>query len=308
MERKIVKIGGSYYIALPTKWVRQLNLSENDRVYLNVESDGRIIVTARPEVRESKYYVKNIDLAEREIVSAYLAGYDLIEVRGVGRLPLDLKKKIENLTRKLAGLEIVEDTVDRIVLQCFKTYNVHLTGLVRRMEIIVKSMVSDSLACLVSGDREVAEDIKRRDEIVDRIYMLIVRTLRKALRNYELLSAIMGRGITLVELLDLRIYVRVLEEIADNAERIANLIKSGVKLLENEIRTLNTVKRRISGVFDSVIEAFREHDIVKVERCLESIKALREKISVFNRRTQLYEALANILDLLADICDLTFKL
>ena len=46
--RSVVKFGGGHAVILPAKWVRDLNISKGDRVYMRATQDGELVI--RPPV------------------------------------------------------------------------------------------------------------------------------------------------------------------------------------------------------------------------------------------------------------------
>ena len=83
--RKVQQTGGStYIISLPKQWAEKMGIKTGVRVSLQAQPDGKLLIDPMLEGRTIK--TKRIDITgcgvkslERDIVSAYLYGYDRIE-------------------------------------------------------------------------------------------------------------------------------------------------------------------------------------------------------------------------------------
>ena len=83
--RKVQQTGGStYIISLPKQWAEKMGIKTGVRVSLQAQPDGKLLIDPILEGRAIK--TKRIDVSgcgvkslERDIISAYLYGYDRIE-------------------------------------------------------------------------------------------------------------------------------------------------------------------------------------------------------------------------------------
>jgi len=216
--RNIVKIGGSYYVALPKKWVKEYNIDKTRMLNLEFREDGVLEITPL----ETKYHEQKVKriivspLLKRNIVAAYLRGFEVIEIDIKGHDVERVVSMIEDLQKILIGMEIVEETKRKVVLQCFTTSDYNLESLLYRMDSISRSMYTDAVKAFEDGNVNLAESVRRRDDNLDRIYFLTVRTIRSKMVN-PLIS-----GEERLVLLDYRLLARDLEEIGDLGEEIAS--------------------------------------------------------------------------------------
>jgi phosphate uptake regulator len=90
----------------------------------------------------------------------------------------------------------------------------------RRLHIIIASMLDVSIKALVEGRHELASEVGHMEEESDRIYWLIVRQLLLAIRDRSVGTKI---GIeSPVHIAGNRVVAKTLEEMADSAENVAN--------------------------------------------------------------------------------------
>jgi len=238
-------VGNSYYVSLPKEWVTAHGFRQGDLVPLELSEEGVIVI--RP-LRLSGRRTPRVRVIEgvrdpfREIVRAYLAGYEVIEVRRLGE---PLKKSLDRLLRLLVGLEIVEEGVDRAVLQCFIREDYDVRQVLARMDSLSRSMYVDAAVGLEQQDSSLLESVVARDDKLDRLYFLAVRLLRSSS-----LSPVLDSHERMF-LVDARLVAKILEEIGDEAERMSmarigegRKIKGIVKLAKAIARCQEVVVER----------------------------------------------------------------
>ena len=127
-SRKIQKVGAATLtISLPKDWVTQRNLKKGDQVFIVEEGDSlRILPGPAMEERKRKWetYVIDADLCdepgilERIIVGNYVLGRQKVIVRSATRLRSEHVEEVRRTSKKLMGLGIIEETGNKITLQC----------------------------------------------------------------------------------------------------------------------------------------------------------------------------------------------
>jgi len=229
-HRKLQKVGhSSISVSLPRKWVKEMNLKRGDAVLVVPENDGSLKIfpsdTLEQEQRVEEY-ICNSDLCddpkmlERIIVGSYILGRDLFSVISSERMRSEHIEEVRGIISKLIGLGIVEETSDRIVLQCsVDPRKFHLDMLLRRLSIISLTIVEEAVQALVDFDASLARDAMKREDEADMMYLLAMRLLISAQRRRDVAEEI---GLTdPLHILYFGLMLRYLELIADYAEDIA---------------------------------------------------------------------------------------
>ena len=236
--RRLVKIGNSVYVSLPRGWVESRGLRSGSVVMAEIVEGGLLLRPFGDENREVR--VKRVEKGGvRDIVKAYLAGYDVIEVE---KPASDLLKGgLERLLKLLVGLEVVEESGSRLVLQCFVRGEYDVKGVLLRMDSLSRSMYVDAAAALESGDTAVLESVRARDDKLDRLYFLAVRLIRSAIQSPEVGAQ------TRLFLLDARLAAKVLEEIGDEAERMT---------YSEPVKGLAEAAKKIAEYQEAVVASF----------------------------------------------------
>ncbi|OYT51390.1 hypothetical protein B6U66_04085 [Candidatus Bathyarchaeota archaeon ex4484_135] len=224
---------------------------------------------------------KSPDQVEWALIGAYLIGYDTMVVVDEEMRP-EVKSAVRKAVRGLAGLEIVDEDSKRIVVDCLVDPSaVAPRTLLARKNAITISMHSDALKALMEGDGKLAEMVVDRDEEVDRLYFLMVRLLRTAIRDIKLANRF---GLTPVDCLDYRMAAKLVEFIGDHAVDMARLaleVPSGLDL--SPLREgLEEARRYLREMQESAVMAFLSKKgelVVKVKEELRAdISAILEDI------------------------------
>ncbi len=229
-SRKVQKVGYSTLsVSIPSNWVKEVGLKHGDTVFWDEEQDGSLklfpgkLVKSREEVQE---YICNCDLCddpkmlERIIVGSYILGRDLFSIISSERMRSEHIEEIRGIMHKLVGLGIVEETADRITLQCsVDPRKFKLDMLLRRLSVISLTIVEEAVQALVDQDESLAKDAMKREDEADMMFLLAMRLLISAQRRKEVADAI-GLQDPL-HILYYGLMLRYLELIADYAEDIA---------------------------------------------------------------------------------------
>lgn len=256
--RKVQRVGYSTLtVSLPRDWVEDVKLKAGDIVSIKREDDGslKLIPGTEHKREEIKNCVVNADLCNsnnlltRVITGNYILGHDTIQIVAKDELKRNHLEEIRATTQRLTGLSIVEQTLKQITLQSFvDPTRFPIYGLMRRLHIIISSMVDASVKALVERRPELATEVSHMEEESDRIYWLIVRQLLLAIRDRSVGSKI---GIeSPLHIPGNRVVAKTLEEMADAAENIA---KEVLALEEHDIAS-DTILNEISKFSNQVIK------------------------------------------------------
>src|SRR3990167_8755448 len=177
--RKLMAFGNSSFIvSVPKAWVEKNRLKKGD-VLIVEQKPNEIILSAKDEGERRKFNEvtvnpdgKTFDEFKTEITSLYVNNYDIITVVNV-KDPAAVKE----IFRYLVGMEVVEETASKIVAKdLLDIQEVSLENIVRRVDIIIRSMMTDCMEL----NPENAESVIGRDKEVNRLSLLGFRTARAA--------------------------------------------------------------------------------------------------------------------------------
>lgn len=231
-KRRVQKTGSSsFIITLPKDWVDAIKLKSGD--YVIVEKLGNKLVITPPAAEPARLKAtlnvySGVDKAQilRMLLAAYISGYNIISLVFDKNIPnlAPLVSEIKNLARiKLAGIEVIEETSNTITFKVLlNLQELPFISAVRRLHLIVSSMLNDVLNMLKTRDLSIAQMVIQRDDEADRFHHLLVRELATALIDIKVQYELGFSNVT--EILSYRVIVRNLERIADHAANIAKRV------------------------------------------------------------------------------------
>lgn len=277
--RKVQKTGGdSFVVSLPKSWVNDVGLRAKDPVVVLVQPDSSLLIIPRRDIRanlksEASLEAQGLDkdFLLRHFISYYLAGYDTIRIV-LGRGDSSLKAFIrEGIRSKLVGVEIIEESSAGILTQCLSGYvDLPLKKAFERMAIIAAGMLTDSVAVLQGGGKDLADEVIERDDEVDRFYHFLLRQLNIAVRDRTVIQEI---GLTSSrDCLGYRLAVKSVERVADHAASIAAQAENLLALPEAATKKIQEMTAISRKVFDSSVSSLVRLDSKAAEEAIAKSK------------------------------------
>ena len=276
--RKVQITGGStYVISLPKKWVNTVDLKPKDQVALIPQADMSLLLVPRERVRPKEISEAMLDGSAMtspkdiitDFIAHYLVGCDIIRVKLKNARHRSLLR--DSIRQKLIGVEIMEESADEIVAQCLLGYvELPLNSALRRMHILMAFMFKDAIEALKNNDQALAEEVVRRDDEVDRLYLFIVRQLKAAVSNRSLIEEI---GLSNQrDCLGYRLIVKSVERSADHAARIAREISTLATPLNSEaIEGLISMSVLAHEIQEDSMKALYKYDARSVQESMAKI-------------------------------------
>ena len=222
--RKVQVTGGSTYtVSIPKDWATENDVSAGSEVEFYPDGDS-LFLTPRTEDERTEGTLGVTDLAgdelTRAVMTMYVSGFDIIALES-GRITTDQRRTIRQATQSLVGLEVLEETRDRVVIRdLLDSSELSIHNAVTRMRLIALSMLEDALAALSELDSDMARDVIQRDDDVDRLWMVVSRIFRTTLRTPKAAEEL---GLPREACFDYQSCARQLERIGDHATKIAHL-------------------------------------------------------------------------------------
>ena len=190
--RRLVKAGqASHTISLPKEWLDSHKLKKGDLVYLYEKGDRELVISPESKVdesaplKETTIPVDNKELStiQREITSAYINNYNTIVL--TGQSITQKTKDIRKILHDFVALEVADQTATSIIAKdLLNLKEISIDKTLRRMDMLVRSMIQDSIAGL--DNAELAQSVVVRDYEVNRAYFLLMRLLKSSLSNRQI--------------------------------------------------------------------------------------------------------------------------
>ena len=282
--RKVQKVGYSTLIvSLPKDWVEEVSLKQGDIVSFRRESDGGITVyPGLTRESESHRYVIDADLCDspnlltRIITANYLTGHDTIQIISKKELSSRHLEEVRAVSRRLTGLGIVEQTLKSVTLQSFvDPTKFPIYGLMRRLQIILSSMLEQAVKAVVEGRMAMADEVLHMEEEADRIYWMIIRQLLLAVLDRRVAKEVGIEGP--MHVVGNRVIAKSLEQMADSAAHVAlevQKLKGDGKSIEPKIKKgLLELSDKVRSLIEDSFNALMKGDIKKSNECIDRVEA-----------------------------------
>src|SRR6266567_7041209 len=283
---------GSYIVSVPKEWVHEIGLRKGGEVELRRQQDHSLLLAGfgkiKTEIEQTRCSLtvpSDIDpgTLTRRLLSLYLIGYTTIEIMSKsGNLSGTVRDSIRDVARrKLVGTEVVTESLKSATLQVLlSSPQLWVTDALRRMSTIAAFMQRDAVSALGTLDRDMAKQIPKIDDEVDRFGLYIVRQLKWAVQHPALVEKIGLR--TPVECLGYRMITKSVERSADHAVRVAeNTLSLQEPLGPALMRETQTLSQVSYKTMESALKALFSDDYHLAESVIlekEAISSLENKL------------------------------
>ena len=298
--RILQQIGSSILISLPNDWIKKNSLGKGNSLTIETNIDNTVSIynnyqdevikiefeyghedgnqQSKKEIAEQvEIKDKLIKILLNKIFGAYLLGYNMINIHSKNQISFEDSETLKRATRKLIGLEIVDENSYNIHLQFLidaKTLNIE--KILSMMNSIITGMFKETIRSLSEGfGRDLKKKIDSRDDEIDRQYFLLVRVIRTAIMNKKLASNL---NLSNIDMLDYRIAANYLENAGD---LIAELVPYLSELKEK--KQIADLIRKTGYSLEEMqhysIEAFTSTSRDKAFKVNENYEEFKESIS-----------------------------
>ncbi len=274
MKRNIIKLGNSYAISLPKGWIDRFGLDSSKEIELEEMDSGMLGITAGKNKEQESEEIIHIEKEEpmdniyAKIYRAYIQGFRNIII--TGHPDREQFKVISEVQRNLTGLEVIEQSGNRIVFKDF----IHLEDI--DMDRFTSSIFNHLIGMATEITEDISKDIETGDKIrdmdcaVDRTANLVFRCLNLALRDSSYMKKI---GKSTHELM-------ITSRIIKNLEKIGNMLV-GISYYMNEKQTPRM--KEYGYILFKRDRKINSYTIEFLKNWIEYIKPIRD--ALFNKKT-----------------------
>jgi phosphate uptake regulator len=303
--RKVQKTGGSsYIISLPIDWIKSHKIDTKYKGYsLGIVSqpDGNLLVTPSPNseeaLRTKEFNVDDIDdynFLFRILIGTYIMGYSRFVIKSSKKFEPFVRDCVNNFTQVAIGPEIIEESNQNIVIKdLLNPKEMPFEKTISRMYILIESMHEHAIEALKSSNMELAEDVIRRDDEVDRLHWLIGRQSHIVLKDIILCQKM---GVTLEDANHFQFFSKFLERIGDHAVKIAKNVQNIVigEIKEDLINHISKISQFSIQLLTNSLDAWLQSDMELANDNIDSVKELIEMCEKLPLNSQDYSTESSI--------------
>ena len=320
--RKVQRTGKSTFIvSLPKAWATKNGIQSGSIIYINQGDNGSLTLTTDRSERDLRAKLdignKQGEHLVRDIIGCYVGGYRTIEVTS-GHMSPTQKKDLRQIVNKLIGPEILEETINKVVIQdLLSSEELQSERALKRIKTVVKTMIEDSLSSLLSNNEELALDVIQRDNDVDRLNLLISRQFTEILRS----GSVKKDTLDPITAFNYMQAASNLERIADHCHKIAEIAKQCKCILPEDLREeLSHMETILCGLIDDSLSFLLQTNSDKANEMIDEIRENQRRAEGIAKssgskdksemlvRLVLSSSLERMLDYIMNIAELTINL
>lgn len=212
----------------------------------------------------------------RKVVSMYLAGYNIIHLKlKSGRINPVLRDAVRDVARRnLVGTEMIADASDIITLQVLLSLpELSVNTAIRRMHLIASSMHRDAMTALLELNPELAREVIKSDDEVDRFSLYVLRNLVVATQNGRVLREMGLKNPS--DCLSYRVAVKSIERVADHACGIAEMAtKLKDKIPKETLQKIEKMSYLALTVLGNSVEALLRRDYQLADKTVDEVEGV----------------------------------
>jgi phosphate uptake regulator len=276
--RKLQRIGNTLYVSIPKSWTNMIQLKQGDKVKLIPQLDDSLCICSadtreRPREITLKIEAKaSIHSLKREIIAAYVDGFDIIKLKAKERIAQEQQETIREIVDNLFGLEIIEISEDSITIQCLLKRTLKIEKTIERIYNVISSMFEESVFAQREQNANLLHGLAIRMHDVRRLSLVTNRLLRSLLlfptpENHMRIS--------LIDCVDYLQILHIISEIACNVNKISESIMalSDQELPKQILEPLYQVSIAIKRSFDNSGQTLLFKDIHLANQILDNMPA-----------------------------------
>ena len=280
--RKVQVTGGSTYtVSLPKDWATENDVEAGSVVEFHSEEDLLLLSPRREEERtEGTLDITGLEDKHeltRAVMTMYVSGFDVIRLETT-RITAAQRRVIREATQGLVGLEVIEETSERVVLRdLLDSSELSVHNAITRMRLVSLTMLEDAVEALIEHDDDLAQDVMERDDDVDRLWYMVSRVFRTVLRNPTAATEI---GFPRDTCFDFQSSARQLERIADHATKIAELALELENVPDSAVDPLQALLEEAATVPEMAMDALLTDDSEEATELATSARARIDDVDV----------------------------
>jgi phosphate uptake regulator len=329
--RRLQRTGHSTHIvSLPKNWVDEMKLGKGDLITILRHGDQSLLLSPRDSRKSTENLEATLQISSsensnsiiRKLVALYFGGFRIIKIIDNIITPEQRDTIKGFVRRKFVGTEIVTESRSEVTLHVLLSYaELPIDTAMRRMSLLATSMHQDVIVSLKELNYELAKQVSKMDDEIDRFNFYIIRQLNTTLQR---INPPREMGLeSLSECLGYRLITKAVERIADHAARIADnvqLIKEPIgqeiydKIDEMSIYSTSMFEASIASLFKRDVgladEVVRRKEVIErhESELIRFIFTNEQSVDTVSSLRLIVESLKRVSDYSSDIAEIVIDM
>jgi len=329
--RRLQRVGrATYSISLPKDWVARKGLRPGDLLEILEEPDGGLKIAPLKAASQKPAYTINVELCKvsgqlsRLIKACYRRGCERIELVAISGLKSERITEAVEAVESLPGLEVIEQTDKRILIQGVLDPSMFsVEDLLRREQLMVSTIFHQISEFTMSRSYELIKSIKDLRKRVHQVNQLIKRlglaylqrrgrgerlSLRSPIHAYQALGVAQHME-NLARSLE-----RIGEELLSLSRKKIRLDREVARALRERVEEALTIFERsiaafLSANFDQSMNAISEAEKISIQGLEKAyIGRVVERPELLAALTRVEQALIKVVSESSEIAEKAFDL
>lgn len=318
-RRKLQFAGNSSYVlTLPKYWIKSVGLdTHGSEVMIEELPDGsvRIFPESMKEATdrsENELIIRNVGKSKdaEEIIRLVLAGY----LASKSKITISAKEgeilspklifKIEELSSKLWGSEIIETDPEKLVLHdALDPTQMSIAEIISRAFSTASNMITWALEALHTMDQDIVKMVSNTENTLDKLYYFCLRQLYQASNSMMFANII---GILTSEVIDYHLLIKNIERAGDHANNIVLSMMDGL----DKVDFLREKGEEALNAFTESVNAFLKNNVEMAQNSIymaNNLKNMKEMSFQSNNSYSIFKSILRIADYASDISELVIN-
>ena len=283
--------GGSFTLTIPRWWVSKQRLKKGSKLLITEDGPSLKIVSAtvlhsKKSTEINLDAMKDIQNVIYMIWTYYMQGLDEIVIKSSSPISAENKRQLRSVRMDLPGIDVVREDERSVVFAVSGEFDdVTLDEVIKTMHSMVLAVQRDAVRAVVEGNVEMAREVVEREPEILRIYRRVIRQIALCSMNPQVAHR---SGVTNSrELITYAVLARDLSRAVYHSLYVArHITKYGHSIEEKPlldiIQQMSEISYRMSM---KSVEAFLEKNISKVLETTENMRRVRELDEELNHKT-----------------------
>lgn len=280
-HRKVISLGSSYAITLPSNWIKDNNLEKGDSLRYHVQGDNSLLLTTgKVKKRDHELLLEieedqSLDSIHRELIAGFVNGYNIINLKSNTLFTEKQQIFFREISSHLFMIIVKANSSHMTLKTLIDAENTSIISSTERICKITKVMYSEVLLCLNRPNERLLGSIAALENDVDQLKLLLSRLIKLSMTDPTIAST---QGLDYLDCMYYQILVNHIERVADHifhlSMSISSLIKIGKTIPEDIREIFHSTADKVFTDYDNAVISFINKDPKSTDKIIDNEKVI----------------------------------